>query len=301
VQGQCRTDIYEYVSVLHLTEQYLNHEITIFRHVEAAKIPAGIYNYDVTFDIPHELPRSDDCITSKISYTMYAHLDIPWSVFNRSSQNIEIERIDNINSYPILLEPRMRSNIKQFGSSALVCFGASDKLIMNVYLPHSGVIPGEVLNVKIRYENRSNVNIKYTNIRLKRTHTEESIEKNRKSQHTFNVTKKRFEGVGKGETKEIICAFEIQRDVSQTDFLFSTASTLRHSLTITAVASGFHFNPTVFFPIVIGTIAATRNMDELKGIPTYNYPKLVRSSEHKKIVIHFFKLFLFSARTFDDE
>jgi hypothetical protein len=84
--------------------------------------------------------------------------------------------VDNINSYPILKEPQMRSKVKHYG--AFGCCGAEGTLSMVVKLPHSGVVRGEVLNVDVKYKNCSYIDINFTIIKLYETFTDECIERN---------------------------------------------------------------------------------------------------------------------------
>jgi hypothetical protein len=232
------------------TEVYLNREIKMFNHDDAVIMQPGSYNYTFAFELPQWLPRSHGY---RLTYRVEGKLDIPWTFMKQSTVGIEIKRHDKLNLFSILHLSRVKQIETKFFSFSFKG-GVPDKVFrMTASIPCTDFVPGQIIKVKLRYENLSNVKILTTKVALKETTVERYETKGFKNRRSKKLVIKNVEGVNERDTNEVECELQIPLTTSQSDFLYSQALTIHHSVNIKAMTDGMHFYPKIMIPIIIGS------------------------------------------------
>lgn len=147
-------------------EVYLNHKTYLLGSLgaNAVEMLSGTYQYDFMFQLPLKLPASLESTHGNIRYNVEAVLDVPWSFDKKSKLPFTVVRIDDLNFQPELKFPTQIEEAKQF--CCLFC--KSNPLMMVITIPQTGFTPGENINVKVNYNNKSDVVVKSTRIDLVR-------------------------------------------------------------------------------------------------------------------------------------
>lgn len=271
-----------------LDETYLDKEIFIFRHHNALLMYAGHYQYDFEFQFPYKLPQSTEIKKNEtynaISYYCKAILDVPWKFNKNCRQDFTLKRFDDLNQFPLVQTPILKKIVKKF-YGCFIC--RPGKLLIEVSLSQSGFAVGEVIPLKIKYDNRSNVKVEHTQISLEQWKV---MAANRKKLIEKKILSKECAlGVDRNCSTEFITNIQIPKNACISDLLWSESIKIKHFLKIVSSVEGLHLNSTVIIPIIIGTDALSD-----KAIVKYDkidHPELVKL---KKLLLNFYQLkFLF--------
>lgn len=131
---------------------------------DAITMPSGTHRYDFACQLPPQLPASFEASHGDIRYKVQAVLDVPWGFDKEFDIQFTVVRTDDLNLKPQLKIPCQGEEMKRF--CCLFC--ESEPMIMTVTVPYFGYTPGQDVHVKIKYDNKSNVEITATKINLKR-------------------------------------------------------------------------------------------------------------------------------------
>jgi hypothetical protein len=146
---------------------YLNSTTYLFGRSggEAQKISAGTHLYHFATQLPSLLPSTFFGKHGDISYYVEAILDVPWFFDEKFKLSFNVVRIEDLNLYP---ELRMGQKLEEIKTFCCMCF-ASEPLLISATIPRSGFALGEIIPIRIEYNNQSDVDVLKTIIKLKRT------------------------------------------------------------------------------------------------------------------------------------
>lgn len=137
------------------------------KHEDATLLPQGSNRYDFDCPLPPQLPATLDGKHGSIRYTVEATLDVPWgtgSGLDETKEQFTVGRYDDIQEFPDLMIPSESEEIYNF-----CCFCVTSKPVtMTVTLPATGFTPGQTIHFTVSFNNKSGVEVDYTEIHLKR-------------------------------------------------------------------------------------------------------------------------------------
>jgi hypothetical protein len=258
LNGICVTNYYEGKVYKTKKEIYLSKNVQLLP--PNSQLPADNHKIPFHVDIPFRLPQSymKKILNTKfcISYNCVVNLNLSGFGNNgRCEREFTLKRCDFSNYFPMLREPIARESIKRFYGY----FGRSQPIIMKVSIPYAGLAAGEEIPVKVNYENMSNLKVERTKIALVESilHKDEMIHVKEDPLIVDYV-----EGVGRKESKEITFNLKVPESVKCSDFLYSNLLKTRHSIAVVGIVKGWHFNPKISVPVVLGVARLEIDLSE---------------------------------------
>lgn len=149
---------------------YMNLKSYLFgsEMADAINMPSGIHKFNFECPLPANLPESFEATKyGRIRYHAEAGLDLPLghlAHYEEFKLPLIVARVDDLNESPELKFP---TESEQIEHSCFFCC-ASEPIIMTVRLPYTGFVPGQNIDIKISYNNKSDVDIDSTKINLGR-------------------------------------------------------------------------------------------------------------------------------------
>lgn len=128
------------------------------------EVASGTHRFDISCQLPQNLPASFEATFGSVLYSVEAVLDIPWSIDKQFKVHFNVFRHDDLNESPELKTISSNEELRHF--CCLFC--QSQPLVMTVTLPYSGYVPGRDIPITITYLNKTNVEVLRTRINLKR-------------------------------------------------------------------------------------------------------------------------------------
>lgn len=128
---------------------------------------AGIFTYQFRYRLPHAIPPSTKGKYGRIRYFIEASLQTNWEhdIYGRISFSI-IRFEDLSNRFDLMLP------ISEEESVSFCCWSCKTQpLHLFASIPFSGFIPGSVIRVTVKIDNRCGFDVSKTIISLKKIHT----------------------------------------------------------------------------------------------------------------------------------
>lgn len=233
-------------------EEYLNSKTVLFGSLEeeTKSFPAGFHSYNFECALPDRLPGNVKGLYGKISYKVKLTVDIPWGRDIKVKEPFYVFNVVDLNHNPLLRSPIDCQLVKKF----TVFFGANEA-ILDVALPQRAFVPNEVIPIKCRINNKSNVEFTSVKFRLNQIVTFKAtipIPKENTMKETLAVDTYRIKDSRKtmfqirGMIKVPICPVSCA---------ISSNIHTHYVIKVTGVVSGMHKNAEVEIPVEIGTIA----------------------------------------------
>ncbi|KAL7040058.1 hypothetical protein ACKWTF_000245 [Chironomus riparius] len=213
----------------------------------------GIYRFNFSCQLPHNLPSSLSTRLGDISYCVESNID------HENSYKIcfghtpfDIVRYDDLSLYPELRLPLKLEEVKSF--CFIFCTGS---LIMTVIMPCTGLAIGQSVPIKICYLNKSNVDVKQTKVNLKRlilyTCHHPNTETKKDSDIIMSVV---AEGVNGRGSKDVDTILDIPTNLICSNDKFCKLINISYSIDVEAELGGCHINPKINIPVTIGHLPA---------------------------------------------
>ncbi|KAM7360123.1 arrestin domain-containing protein 17-like isoform 2-T2 [Cochliomyia hominivorax] len=130
---------------------------------QAVVIEPGIHTFSFACHIPVNCPSSFECSHGSIRYIVQVALIRPWKFDQTFIKPITVLSIKNLNFDSPLLKLPVKSDITK-----VFCCGPckSDPLQINVELPQTGYVPGQLIPVNILITNETNARVNEICVRL---------------------------------------------------------------------------------------------------------------------------------------
>ena len=211
----------------------------------------GIYRYNFSCQLPHNLPSSWSAGVAEISYYVESNIDLE----NRykicfGHTPFTIVRYDDLNLYPELRSPINVEKVKSFSFH-------SGSLIIRVSGPCTGFALGQNVPFKIQYLNKSSVDVKQTKISLNRLMCFTIEHPKLETKNVKDIIRiVNADGVKGKESKEIVAYLEIPTDLACSNERYCRLVRISYSIEVEGEVGGFHINPTIHIPITIGNLPA---------------------------------------------
>ena len=236
-------------------EDYLDAETYFLGHKKGPTIELqpGVHGYSFSCQLPHKLPSSLDTRLGSISYCVNGSLDIPNRFIKDGHVPFDVVRYDDLNLYPELRLPFKFEEIKSF---CCICC-SSGSLVMTVTTPFTGFGLGQSVPIKIDYVNKSNVDVKQTNVSLKRTIVYTYRHPEKKTKMDSDIMLSIVAAGAKGrESNYFETVLEIPTTLVCSNEGYCKVITVSYSIEVEGEIGGFHKNLKICFPVTIGSLPA---------------------------------------------
>lgn len=235
-------------------EDYLNQTTYLFGSQtgnDSIEMQAGVTSYSFACMLPLQLPSSFEGKHGNIRYNCKAVLDRPWKTdkeYRLSFTVIKTEDLNLISSS--LFIPSKTEIVRNF----YCCCFKSKPFYMSASIPFSGYVPGQKIEVTIKMNNQSNVDVEGTKVSLERN-TQYISQTPRKKIKSENLSVKEIYGTGmraagSGEFKISLTVPPLAPTMTKSCRVITST----YQLKILAKVTGAHKNPHLNIPITIGTI-----------------------------------------------
>lgn len=184
----------------------------------------------------------------KISYHIKAVLDIPLKIDKEEKVELKILRFDDLNDYPELRSRLSCTERKSFMSLS----NESNVLEMTVSVPITGFAINRSAPVAVNYDNKSNVDIIGTKIKLIQTIMYNSPLQSKTKTEDSTIKEIVMEGVQARSSKCIQTRIEIPEVITSNE-KFSKIVVVKYFIEVKAEASGMRKNLKVRLPVSIGS------------------------------------------------
>lgn len=182
---------------------------------------------------------------------------IPWSYNLELRKDFCIARHEDLNIHPELMLPLSRDIVKKF----FTLFKESKPLHMSVSIPRSGYTSNQEVLVNILYSNQSDVDITKTAVRLVKCLIFTSQSPQKVKIEKIRLNSKLVPGVAAGRSRGIEIVVPIPAIKLLSNKRISQVVTIEYAIEVEGDADGFHSNPIVYVPIVIGDVPLRFNDD----------------------------------------
>lgn len=258
-------------------EVYLNSRTYLFgQHGGSAMdIQPGIHRYSFACQLPSEIPYSLDAAHGNIAYFVEAVLDIPWKFDKEIKTSFTVVRHDDLNIYQELKLGQALEKYKTF--CCLFC--ESQPMLVQASIPCSGFAKGQSIPIKVQYTNKSDVDVLATHFKLYRGIYFTSQSPHTKTRSDVEVMVEKIDRGAKREQNVHIEAFlEIPSVLMNSNGRFCQTVKVEYYLQVEAVVDGCHSNPTLKFPITIGTVGFDSNYqvpqtEPYTAVPSAPFPQ----------------------------
>lgn len=235
-------------------EDYLNQTTYLFGSqsgVNPIEMQPGITTYSFACMLPLQLPSSFEGKNGNIRYSCKAVLDRPWKTdkeFRLSFTVIKTEDLNLLTS--AICIPSKSEIVRHF----YCCCFKSKPFSMSASIPFSGYVPGQKIEVTIKMNNQSNVDIEGTKLSLERNTQYISQTPRKKIRFECVTVKETFgSGINASGMTEIKLTLVVP-PLAPTNLNHCRVITTCYQLKVLAKANGAHKNPHLNIPITIGTI-----------------------------------------------
>ncbi|XP_043580142.1 arrestin domain-containing protein 17-like [Bombus pyrosoma] len=145
----------------------LKHDILNISEGELEReIPKGRTEYPFIFTLPHNIPCSFEFECGYIRYTMNVVMERPFTFVHKCRTAFSVISCLDLNSYPercIGIHDEMDKN---FG---FMCWMGGASLKLQIVMPCTGFVPGQIIAARIEYWSTSNIPIRKMSTKLVRT------------------------------------------------------------------------------------------------------------------------------------
>lgn len=235
-------------------EDYLNQTTYLLGSQSAVnpiEMQPGVTTYSFACVLPMQLPSSFEGKHGNIRYSCKAVLDRPWKTdkeFRLSFTVIKTEDLNLLSSS--FLVPSKSEIVRHF----YCCCFKSKPFFMSASIPFTGYVPGQNIEVTIKINNQSNVDVEGTKIALERN-TQYICQTPRKKikQESLSVKEVFGAGVSASGSTEIKLVLAVP-PLAPTNLNFCRVLKTCYQLKVLAKVTGAHKSPHVNIPITIGTI-----------------------------------------------
>lgn len=215
---------------------------------QTRELNEGIHKLDFTIDLPKNLPCSFESLKGHVRYRIKAYLEITKDSKHDSSLHVKLSRVEDLNMSPCAVRNPYTNQIQHE-------FGHKGRLTILISLQYLGFTPGQMMQIKINYDNESSVKVDKTKIVLEQTVRHASDDSDAESFETKTI----FEEIGSGcdamtKSSTIEINVNLPEDLPLTSVRYCSILQIFYDLKIKAIMCGFHNNVSTEIPIVIGTI-----------------------------------------------
>ncbi|XP_018333492.1 arrestin domain-containing protein 17 [Agrilus planipennis] len=229
------------------------------------ELPPGEHIYPFVCVLPPVLPSSFEGSKGYIRYTVKATLDRPWKFDHTTEVAITVISELDLNATPHLKETVTMTLEKYF--CCLWC--KSGPLLVEVFLPCSGYVPGQTITMNCNVDNASNVDINKITFTLKQKITFRSVFPSR---HTHvNQTDIAFKSystpIPAKENRNFVEEI-IVPSIPPSNLTNCSLIDLDYELKVEANVTGLHSNLTSKIPITIGTIPLQQGSNYVASAPS---------------------------------
>ena len=129
-------------------------------------IPYGINEFTFSFRLPHKIPCSFENRVGYVRYTIKAVIDRPWKFNHECKAAFSVVSRLNLNLYRekcLAIRDEMNKNFN------CLCWIAQGSMSIQILVPCSGYVPGQVITITIHYTSTPNIPITKLSTKLLRT------------------------------------------------------------------------------------------------------------------------------------
>jgi Arrestin (or S-antigen), N-terminal domain/Arrestin (or S-antigen), C-terminal domain len=149
-------------------EDYLNQTTYLFGSASGTtpiEMPPGTTSYSFACMLPPQLPSSVEGKYGNIRYSCKAVLDRPWKTDKEFRLSFSVIKSEDLNLMsPSLYTPVKSEILRHF----YCCCFKSKPFHMAASIPFSGFVPGQTIEVTVKLNNQSNVDVEGTKVSLER-------------------------------------------------------------------------------------------------------------------------------------
>lgn len=234
-------------------EDYLNQTTYLFGSQSLTtpiEMPAGITTYSFACVLPTQLPSSFEGKHGNIRYSCKAVLDRPWKTDKEFRLSFTVIKTEDLN---LLAQSLMPSKVEIVRHFYCCCF-KSKPFSMSASIPFSGYVPGQTIEVTIKMNNQSNVDVEGTKISLERNTQYICQTPRKKTKFECLAVKEVFgagvKACGMTELKMLL----VVPPLAPTNLNSCRILTTCYQLKVLAKVTGAHKSPHINIPITLGTI-----------------------------------------------
>jgi len=239
----------------HSSESYFTYYQTLAGVQGGPKthLPPGNYVYNVSYQLPRQLPMNFEGTWGHIRYDFKVNMEIPWGFDAKETYTFDVLPHMDLNEFPELLNPVKAEAAKTFGC----CCWESDPLQVFNVLPKRGYAPGEPVLCSLEMKNNSDVKISSAEVALyekvsyiaRTPHSKTRTDKRRLWAHVFSE-----EAVLPLQNKIFSTQFILDPAMGLKTFGSCGIITVEYYIKSDAIVSGCHSNLDNHTTITIGTI-----------------------------------------------
>ncbi|XP_055613060.1 arrestin domain-containing protein 3-like isoform X4 [Uranotaenia lowii] len=233
-------------------EEYL--DITLYlagaKNGPAFELQPGHHSYPFSCPLPPTLATSIEGQWGHVRYSVKLTLERPWKFDNTHTVSFTVLRhLDlNDNSQDICHPVKVEKN------KIFCCFPcSSDPLFMAAEIPIAGYVPGQTVAIKYNVNNQSSRSVYGFTANLIRTDVFKCEQPRIKEKSTETVVASvKYDGIGPREETTFEQLLKIPSCPPTT--LVCNLMTVTYAIQLEIGVTGLSFDPTLDFPITIGTI-----------------------------------------------
>lgn len=228
-------------------------------------IPPGSHTYNFTCALPPVLPSSFEGPFGYVRYTIRIILDVPRGVVEETKLPFTV-----VNAFDLNLNPSYKEPIHIQMEKTFCCFCcASAPLSVDVRSPVSGFVPGQKIPVRVEVENKSNVQVHFIKIFLRRVVTYRATSPTKVTKKTKDAVLTLQEGpVPAGSTRSWNLTMRIP-SAPPSDLVNCNIIDLDYDFKVDCAVAGLHIGLSGKKYIAIGTVPLV-GLEESDGSPGQN-------------------------------
>lgn len=234
-------------------EDYLNQTTYLFGSqagTNPIEMPPGITTYSFACVLPAQLPSSFEGKHGNIRYSCKAVLDRPWKTNKEFRLSFTVIKTEDLNMLAQTFNPSKVEIVRHF----YCCCFKSKPMLMSASIPFNGFVPGQTIEVTIKINNQSSVDVEGTKISLERNTQYISQTPRKKTKFECLPVKEVFgAGVRASGMTELKLSLVVP-PLSPTNLNYCRVLTTCYQLKVLAKVTGAHKSPHINIPITLGTI-----------------------------------------------